>query len=62
MANNGTKIPLEGEINFARKNHTAGAIAAGAIVAAPLIFLTGQHTAIPEGYTNVASVKADTEL
>lgn len=62
VADNGTKIPLEGEIDFARKNHTAGAVAAGAIVAAPLIFLTGQHAAIPEGYTNVASVKVDTEL
>lgn len=61
-ADNGTKIPLEGEIDFARKNHTAGAVAAGAIVAAPLIFLTGQHASIPEGYTNVATVKVDTEL
>lgn len=62
LANNGTKVPLEGEIDFARKNNTAGAIAAGAIVAAPLIFLTGQHAAIPAGYTNVTSVKVDTEL
>ena len=62
VADNGTKIPLEGEIDFARKNHTAGAVVAGAIVAAPLIFLTGQHAAIPEGYTNVVSVKVDTEL
>ena len=62
VADNGTKIPLEGEIDFARKNHTAGAVAAGVIVAAPLIFLTGQHAAIPEGYTNVVSVKVDTEL
>lgn len=61
-ANNGTKIPLEGEIDFARKNHTAGAVAAAAIVAAPLIFLTGQHASIPEGYTNVTTVKVDTEL
>lgn len=61
-SNNGTKIPLEGEIDFARKNHTAGAIAAGVIVAFPLIFLTGQHAYIPEGYTNVVSVKVDTEL
>lgn len=61
-ANNGTKIPLEGEIDFARKNHTAGAVAAGAILAAPLIFLTGQHASIPAGYTNVVSVKVDTEL
>ena len=62
VADNGTKVPLEGEIDFARKNHTTGAIAAGAIVAAPLIFLTGQHAAIPEGYTNVTSVKVDTTL
>ncbi|MBQ7420588.1 MAG: hypothetical protein IJV27_00350 [Prevotella sp.] len=61
-ANSGTKIPLEGEIDFSRKNHTAGAVAAAAVVAAPLIFLTGQHAAIPEGYKDVVSVKADTEL
>lgn len=62
VADNGTKIPLEGEIDFSRKNHTSGAVVAGAVVAAPLIFLTGQHAAIPEGYTNVVSVKMDTEL
>ena len=62
VADNGTKIPLEGEIDFSRKNHTSGAVVAGAVVAAPLIFLTGQHAAIPEGYTNVVSVKTDTEL
>lgn len=62
VANNGVKVPLEGEIDFSRKNHTAGAVAAGAIVAAPLIFLTGQHAAIPAGYTNVTTVKSDTEL
>lgn len=42
--------------------HTTGAIAASAIVAAPLIFLTGQHAAIPAGYTNVTTVKVDTDL
>ena len=43
VANNNTKVPLEGEIDFSRKNHTSGAVVAGTIVAAPLIFLTGQH-------------------
>ena len=62
VANNNTKVPLEGEIDFSRKNHTSGAIVAGNIVAAPLIFLTGQHAAIPAGYTNVTTVKIDTEL
>ena len=47
---------------FIRKNHTSGAVVAGTIVAAPLIFLTGQHAAIPAGYTNVTTVKIDTEL
>lgn len=61
-SNSGVKIPLEGEVDFSRKNHTTGAIAAAAIVAAPLIFLTGQHAAIPEGYRNVAAVKIDIEL
>lgn len=56
------KVPLEGEIDFARKNHTAGAVAAAAVVAAPLIFMTGQHAVIPAGYQNVATVKTDTEL
>ena len=62
VANNNTKVPLEGEIDFSRKNHTSGAVVAGTIVAAPLIFLTGQHAAIPAGYTNVTTVKIDTEL
>ena len=62
VANNNTKVPLEGEIDFSRKTHTSGAIVAGTIVAAPLIFLTGQHAAIPAGYTNVTTVKIDTEL
>lgn len=61
-SNSGVKVPLEGEIDFSRKNNTAGAIAAAAIVAAPLIFITGQHASIPEGYKNVTSVKADTDL
>ena len=61
-SHSGVKIPLEGEIDFTRKNHTAGAVAAAAIVAAPLIFITGQHAKIPAGYKNVTSVKSDTEL
>ncbi len=61
-SNSGIKVPLEGEIDFSRKNNTAGAVAAAAIVAAPLIFITGQHAAIPEGYKNVTSVKIDTDL
>ena len=56
------KIPLEGVIDFARKNHTSGAVIAGAVVAAPLIFLTGQHAKIPKDYKTVATVKTDTEL
>lgn len=62
LSNSGAKIPLEGEVDFARKNHTAGAVAAAAIAAAPLIFITGQHAKIPEGYKDVVSVKVDTEL
>ena len=61
-ADSKVKIPLEGEIDFTRKNHTAGAVAAAAVVAAPLIFITGQHAKIPAGYENVATVKIDTEL
>lgn len=61
-SNSGTKIPLEGEIDFARKNNTGSAVALGAVVAAPLIFLTGQHAEIPAGYKNVTTVKYDTEL
>lgn len=61
-ADSGKKIPLDGEIDFSRKNNTAGAVAAAAVVAAPLIFLTGQHAKIPAGYKNVAEVKIDTEL
>lgn len=61
-SNSKKKIPLEGEIDFARKNKTTGAVAAAAVVAAPLIFLTGQHAKIPAGYANVTTVKIDTEL
>lgn len=61
-SNSGKKIPLEGEIDFARKNHTAGAVAAAAVVAAPLIFLTGQHAAIPANYQGITTVKYDTDL
>jgi len=61
-SNTGKKIPLEGEIDFARKNKTSGAVVAAAVVAVPLIFITGQHAKIPAGYTNVTTVKFDTEL
>ncbi|MCQ2246471.1 MAG: hypothetical protein MJZ69_06765 [Bacteroidaceae bacterium] len=57
-----TKIPLEGEIDFAGKNRTGGTVAAAAIVAAPLIFLSGKKAFIPEGYQTVATVKVDTDL
>lgn len=59
---NGVKIPLEGEFDFARKNHTTGSIVAAAVVAAPLIFLTGQHAVIKKGQKLIVTVKQDTEL
>lgn len=59
---NGVKIPLEGEFDFARKNHTTGSIVAATVVAAPLIFLTGQHAVIKKGQKLIVTVKQDTEL
>lgn len=59
---NGVKVPLEGEFDFARKNHTAESIVAATVVAAPLIFLTGQHAVIKKGQKLIVTVKQDTEL